>query len=526
MNIKKKLLLALPLLGVAVGGLTALGSRSASVVEAADYSTSARDFELNTSDNSVSATFTVSNTDLDMKGWLICFLTEKPDYNLETRKLVGSDDYHPHLNDNCAHYFYAESTQRKGKMSITWAANAADQKYDLWNIKASYDDTENLEKYMTSEDDYHIVIGPRHTHNWAETSEIGNGKDHIWENCDYYVGKKSSLLHGVDGQTYLDLTGFTDWKNDNDKFAFYYWGGKNNGWSEFATPTEFSNIYVAQYSLGFVPTGMKAVRISSSAEAPSWDVDDNQGEDETFAEYGVIGIDGWNSSWSYAMAGIKFGENNIVTLDHFKRKSGHSENFNQYVSLAKNDTFVISLGDSTYNTYSTYETLTGNFKITDSEIEVLEGGIYSLYFNTDSHSLYITSFLMAELDEWSQSFLGDSCTDTKNNWDTTKNKYHTHLSKIEGATEYLRGVEHVAHDVKIDGYIAQAMQRYDFLVANFAGYSDYIGRSNSQNFTPYQSGAISLISKGGDATIIIIVSSITLAAFASLLIVRKKKRIK
>lgn len=528
MDIKKTLLLALPILGVAVGGLVAFNSKSASVAEAADYSTSAKDFKLNTSDNSVSATFTVSDSNLGMKGWLLCLLTEKPEYDLNTRKLDNSNNLHPFGYPNCAHYFYAACTQREGKMSITWAANAADQKdANLWNEDGSTDEAENLAKYMTDGNDYHIVIGPRHREtSWAVGTDIGAGKDHIWENCDYYVGRKNSLLNGVDGQTYLDLSGFNDWENDGAKFKFKYSDNSNNeAWSEIAASSGFDHIYIAQYSLDFVPTKMKAYRFDSEATV-EW----NHSEAEDFSKYGVLGIDGWNdNSWSYGMAGIKFGENNIATLDHLKRTDkGHSENFNQFVSLAKGDEFVVSFGSTTYNTYSTYDTLTSNFKLNgNSKIEVVEGGNYALYFDTDSHSLYITTELMAKLDEWCQHFLGADCTATKKNWSTIKDEYYGSIYNYEGATEYLRSVSHVAHDVKVEGYIALAMQRYDFLVEYFEGFTDYIGRCDSQHFSPYQSGALVITNSEDNALmLVVVVAAVTLTAFITLLVIKKRKSIR
>ena len=544
MNIKKTLLLALPLLGVAVGGLVAFNSKSASVAEAADYSTSAKDFKLNTSDNSVSATFTVSDSNLEMKGWLLCLLTDKPAYDLDTRKLAGSDGFHPFVRTECAHYFYAACTQREGKMSITWAANAADQKVEsLWNEDSKTSETENLAKYMTDGNDYHIVIGPRHREtSWAKGKDIGGGKDFIWENCDYYVGRKNSFLNGVDGQTYLDLSQLTGWEGADAKFGFYYFDDtvtpKKEEWSEgFATASSEAHIYRAQYSLDFVPKKMIAVRFNKDADELRWNVSEgedyvwNQGDDDIFYEYGVVDIKSWggdDKSDSYEMAGIKFGEDNIVTLDHLKRNTaGHSENFNQFVSLAEGDKFVVSFGSTTYTTYSTYDTLTSNFKLENSKIEVVKGGNYALYFDKYSHSLYITTELMAKLDEWCQHFLGADCTATKENWSSSKGEYEDSISDYEGAEEYLLSVPHVAHNVEVEGYIALAMQRYDFLVEYFEGFTDYIGRAAEQNFTTYQSGAL-VISNGEDNTsmLVIVVAAVSLLAFTTLLVIKKRKSIK
>ena len=215
--------------------------------------------------------------------------------------------------------------------------------------------------------------------------------------------------------------------------------------------------------------------------------------------------------------------------DHLKRNTaGHSENFNQFVSLAEGDEFVVSFGSATYTTYSTYDTLTSNFKLNgNSKIEVVEGGNYALYFDTDSHSLYITTELMAKLDEWCQLFLGADCTATKNNWNSSKGEYDVSIYSYEGAEEYLLSVPHVAHDAVVEGYIAKAMQRYDFLVEYFEGYTDYIGRCDSQHFSPYQSGALVISnSEVNTSMLVIIVAAVTLAAFTTLLVIKKRKSIR
>ena len=41
---------------------------------------------------------------------------------------------------------------------------------------------------VINEQDWHIVIGPRHYNTGWGDSGIGAGTDGIWENCDYYVG--------------------------------------------------------------------------------------------------------------------------------------------------------------------------------------------------------------------------------------------------------------------------------------------------------------------------------------------------
>ena len=527
MNIKKTLLLALPLLGVAVSGLVAFGSKKASVVtEAADYSTPNRSLEVDANGN-VSVNFTVTNEDFDLNhGWLLCLFRNKPAYDTSTRKLVGSADLHPYSLEACEHYFFAASSEDSGEIIINWESTLADQKEAWSKTKAEGVKGHQLKDYFAAED-WHIVIGPRHLEGWSGT-KIGEGLDNIWENCDYYVGQKSALLNGVDGQTYLDLSEFTSWENEGDKFAFYYWDeGDNKGWSEFATSTSFDNIYVAQYSLGFVPAGMKAVRISSNAAVPSWEVKHNEGKDELFEEHGVIGITDWDgSSWSYAMASVKFSATHKVALDHLKRNSaGNSENFNLGFPLLANQEFDIDFKSVTYSNFEIHSSLTSNFDTTSvsGKVKVLVGGIYALYFNTDTHSLYITTVALAEADEWAQTFLGENCSQTKSNWSSLDYSYDKLSDEVK---TIFQDEEHVAHDAEVTGYVALAVQRYDFLVENFKGYNDFMNRSSYQSIQPYESIGFMDVENSSMIVIVICVASISALAFTTLLVIKKRKSIR
>ena len=134
---------------------------------------------------------------------------------------------------------------------------------------------------------------------------------------------------------------------------------------------------------------------------------------------------------------------------------------------------------------------------------------------------------MAKLDEWCQLFLGADCTATKSNWNSSKGEYEASIYNYEGAEEYLLSVPHVAHDAVVEGYIAKAMQRYDFLVEYFEGFTDYIGRCDSQHFSPYQSEALVLSnSEDNTSMLVIIVAAVTLAAFTTLLVIKKRKSIR
>ena len=538
MNFKKTLLLALPLLGVAVGGLVAFNSKSASVAEAADYSTPNRSLKVD-ADGNVSANFTVTNEDFDFtQGWLLCLFENKPAYDVDTRKIKNSDGLHPYSNvSGCEHYFFAASSEDSGEIIINWKSTLADQKVAWSETEAEGEDGYQLKDYF-AEKDWHIVIGPRHQEGlkrWGgddpEKYSIGEGLEYIWENCDYYIGQKSALLKGVDGQTYLDLSEYPTWENDNAKFGFYYFNDSDNDWScDFATFSGFNHIYQAEYSLDFIPTKMIAVRFNSEAQTLNWGDKWNQSANLDFYEFAVAGVSGDDNTWSYEMASVRFSENDKVALDHLKRNTaGNSENFNQGFPLLANQEFDIDFKNVTYSTFEIHSSLTSNFDTTSvsGKVRVVVGGIYALYFNTDTHSLYITTVALAEADEWSIAFLGDGCASTKSksNWDKFEDDYKHNLS--DEAKEILKSEEHVAHDAEVTGYIALAMQRYDFLVSSFEGYNDYIGRCDSQHFSPYQSGAL-VISNGEDNTsmLVIIVAAVSLLAFTTLLVIKKRKSIR
>ena len=170
-------------------GIIILGSK----VKAADYSNADAGHFTLYADGSISAEFTVSGNSLDMKGWLLCLFTSKPSYDSQSHKLSGSNDLHPYSVSECAHYFFAASTAKTGKMSITWQASSNDQKTN-WSATGSTTSQKKLSDYSLSETDFYIVIGPRHYNDsWGE-SGIGEGDDGYWENCDLYVGKSSEVV--------------------------------------------------------------------------------------------------------------------------------------------------------------------------------------------------------------------------------------------------------------------------------------------------------------------------------------------
>lgn len=208
---------------------------------------------------SVKATFNVTDNGLDMKGWLLCLFSEKPllsdDNSLASRPA-------PHGDDRVAHYFFVPNTAQTGTITVTWPADANDQKV-YWSDDGEIETTDKLANYMKDETNWHIVIGPRHYNSsWESWGNPGDGLDGYWENSDLYIGSKqeldvlSSLVgDGAGDNPYLidskvKLEAFRDMVNAGETGIcakltadIYLNGSDDDQWIPIAAGTEVTNAY-------------------------------------------------------------------------------------------------------------------------------------------------------------------------------------------------------------------------------------------------------------------------------------------
>ena len=193
--LSNKKLIALTFTFGLLGSLFAIAQfkdNKATPVEAADYSGVSGGFT-HGSDGSISASFTVTNNNLDMKGWLLCLFESKPSVD-SNNKLTNSNDAHPYSYSAVKHYFFAANTAKTGSITVTWAANSADQKQN-WTASTSSGATgQTLKDYVENGTNWHLVIGPRHYNTSWGDSGIGAGTNGYWENCDYYVGSLTEVF--------------------------------------------------------------------------------------------------------------------------------------------------------------------------------------------------------------------------------------------------------------------------------------------------------------------------------------------
>ena len=534
MKIRKSLWAVLPAAALAFGAVAmALMPKGGDAIEAnaIDYSRAKRSMTEN--EGTVTATLNVSNyTGIDeMKGWLLCLLEEKPDIDAETRKINGSADRHPYDDPKCAHYFFAESTAKTdGTITITWDANACDQKETWTATETAGEEGHTLKDCLKEKDkDWYLAIGPRHYHgDWAKTEEVGNGKDQIWENVDYYVGLESNVFNGVIGETYLDITQCSDWENDGAKFAFYYYNATANGWSDFAVEMKGQdNIYLASYELEFTPTNVVAVRLNSDATVPVMEKKWNQTQNLTYYRSGAVEITGWDQSNSNSSPlAITEGLDEEVLLDNYKRNfSGHPEHYNETVVLEAGDEFEIKLGDSSYHTFTTHDTVKDAFALNESKIHVNKAGSYAFYFDATSLSLYITDPVLAAADEWAQAFLGANCNYTKSNWVTLDEAYGDLPDKSK---LLFQTMSHSEPSAAVEGFIAKAVQRYDYVLVLYGtdSYADFMERIDAGKLTLPQStpNALALNGDTRSMTILLVLAGVAAAILTGAIVYAKKRK--
>lgn len=176
-------------------------------VDAAEYSGGGSGFSKN-SDGSVSATFGVTDNNLDMRGWLLCLYSSKPSVD-SSNKLVGSNDKHPYSDSSVIHYFFASNTQATGNINVTWAGNSGDQKQNWTASTSTGASGQTLKDYLSGSTVWHIVVGPRHYNSTWGGSGIGAGKDNYWENCDYYIGPTSEVFPTDDKDMTVSVTNYS-----------------------------------------------------------------------------------------------------------------------------------------------------------------------------------------------------------------------------------------------------------------------------------------------------------------------------
>ena len=345
------------------------------------------------------------------------------------------------------------------------------------------------------------------------------------------------------------------WSEAAANYAIYFFNGSYNptaeGWSSYVTGVSQGQQFVSvPYSLNFEPAYMIAVRYSPEFTSEAWAA--NQWGDEfsewnqtsnisyRFAEANTVirvgsyheesGLNDASTGYPKIVGGALFDD--MEYLDNYKTNgAGHPE-FYDSCHIEKDTPFKIQFSpytDGTYiNTYTAHSSIQAVFSLDgDGNLVPNKTDTYVFYFDDYSLSFYITTQALADADEWAQDFLtGANCLATMAQWSTMKARYNALSS---GAKTIISSEAHVAHDIDVEGYVAQAVQRYDYIIERYgtSTYDDYMGRVESQHLVPGSLGARGIfdsVQESGNL-VVTIVSVISVSTLAALIVLKKRKAV-
>lgn len=356
------------------------------------------------------------------------------------------------------------------------------------------------------------------------------------------------------GTVHVDLRE-TSWSEASANYAIYFmdketYSTEVGGWSSYVTGTaQEVRLVEVPYNLGFEPKELLVVRYDSAYAKASWDDEKwptdgsvwGQTIDGSFSEAVRIGyydeIEHKNTFYGgfpKVIGGSLWAD--IVYLNSVKLNgASDAEYYSSTVTLAKDTEFKIQVapyadGDY-YADYSTHKSLESSFEIAESgNIKAKVAGTYAFYFDSYTHSTYITSVAIAQADEWAQSFLGADCTASKSGWSSAATAF---AGLSEEAKAIIQGQEHVDHKVELTGFVERAVQRYDYIIERYGvdPYTDFLGRVDAGKVVPktVSLGVSSIFDNNSsvdNTALIAIISVITIVSVSSiavLLVIKKRK---
>lgn len=344
------------------------------------------------------------------------------------------------------------------------------------------------------------------------------------------------------------------WTSRN-KLVGYLFNGSENTWG---TPVANSSGTYQEYSwsgLEFEPTTIIILNVadnwSSSWENPWYNPDCRSGN-VTLSLNDVVWMQkdaSEGANWgAYSMETFVMSDSDtrLGELSHYKVASNGAsiEAFGE-VSLSANQKFYIQKtidGTNKYKTYTCLDLISSNLSNDGDYIKVIDAATYEFYFNFNGNTLYLTDPVVADADEWSQDFLKTGCettsTGTKAKWGAHASSFAAYVTKHGSAfSDIFEDEAHVDHKETASGYIAQAVQRYDYVLELYgvsnantdeAGYQDFIGRVAAHMVTPKQNVRASIFGantiENNGLLIIGIVSLLAVSAVGGYFLLRKKKQ--
>ena len=344
-------------------------------------------------------------------------------------------------------------------------------------------------------------------------------------------------------------------KNDNDMrytgsklVAYFFDDNSHTGWGTAVNNTD-TRYQEYSWSLDFNPTTIIVLRVdganwsSSNPWSNVWCRTGNQ----TLSGFDVLYMNGnatEGGNWgTYSVdAVVKGGASDDwtvqtinTTLNHVKISGKDSLEVYGDVSLPANSYFkVVKTNSEWCGAYTADASIASNLSNSESgNIHNVAAADYEFYFDYDYKTTYITDPVLAAADEWAQTFLGANCTATKSGWTSAASDYAGLDTAVKNK---IKTQAHIDHKASAEGYVAQAVQRYDYVLELYGvydasenpdGYTDFLQRANSY-VTPgrlQSSGVFANLNQDSSAIvpIIVVVSLVSVSTLGSLLIIKRKR---
>ena len=352
------------------------------------------------------------------------------------------------------------------------------------------------------------------------------------------------------------------WASASANYAVYLWNESTytnviDGWSSYVTGTSANTTFLSiPYSIGYEPEKMIVLRYNSSTTKSDWESnqwnDDNiwnKTFDADFSE--MITITDYNGTYgknnsvvdSYAYLDGRAGASGDwgsldKTLNIVKKNgSNHTEYYSTSVTLAADTRFKVVQAGTYYGSYSTHSSISSNFEDdgTDNHnIKVNTAGTYSIYLDSTSGTIYITTYELATADEWAQTFLAGMVCDgngniTTDTWSNLSNTYGNLDSSVKAIFTSEDTIDNLIDPETLGSYYRKAIQKYDYIVCKYGTTSkpDFMGRKAAGKINPKTSMSVDVVNgfnqNNNIALVVSLSSVVSLFALGGYFYIRRRK---
>lgn len=343
------------------------------------------------------------------------------------------------------------------------------------------------------------------------------------------------------GTIHVDLRD-SGWADQSANYAILFmdkttYPEEHDEWSSYVKNVPAGQRLIdISYDIPFEPLNMTIGRFDTSASSPDWSKKWNQTPDIDVDSFVRIGntVDGSGKNYAYEGAPKLrvFTTSSDIFLTNVKANgSGNAEYYSDSVTLVAGQQFkmqVAPYADGDYSgAFSTHSSISSNFSGNGTNnITVVTGGTYAFYFDSFTHSVYITTVAIADADEWSETFLsGVTCDATgaslPTGWDTLAGTY----ASLDGAVKnYIYG-----ETANVSGTATQrALAKYDYAVAHHSELDRFI--KNSSNVARLAGTSVQPVSPisativTNATAIVVIVTLVSLSVIGAYVYVRTRRK--